>query len=551
MSPSTPSSAPDLTPADLAGAEHVAAADYTPAERAQIFGLVARRAADVVRRRAVPLPHDLGPATRFDPRLPGFEQAEAHGPARELPVPPPLTTSDVDVAYAPLEVLAGWIRTRALSSRRLTEIYLARIGAHDGQLLAFARVTADLARAQADAADALLAAGTYLGPLHGIPYGLKDLVDTAGIVTDWGAAPYLGRVAEGDAHVVGALRDAGAVLLGKTSVGELAWDETWYGGRTNNPWLPAEGSSGSSAGSAAALAAGLCAFAIGTETWGSIVSPARRCGTAGLRPTFGRVSRRGVMPLCWSLDKLGALGRTIADTAIVVGAMATPDMLDAYQISVPWHPAPALPAHRPLAGWTLGFFPADFADETVTALDRAALDTAQRLGAVLIPLERRALPYNLLTTTIHVEAGAAFEELVLSGAAGALVRQTDHAWPTNLRAARLIPATEHIQLDRLRRLAMLDMDAAFAKVDIILGPPAAGDMCLITNFTGHPCASIVVGYRQSAPRGTNDKEGDGKPARVPHSVVLWSKLYDEGRLVAAASALEAAFGAIERPSLFS
>ena len=284
----------DITLDTIAAAERLMGVSYTAAERQQMLDNLEGQIASAIARRGVALANSVPMAMRFDPRLPGFAMPHGADALRLSQVGAPLPAADEDIAFAPVTHLAAWIKSGALTSRRLTQIYLDRIAAIGPKLECFAAVTADLALAEADAADALTRAGVNLGPLHGIPYGVKDLFDTRGVVTGWGAEPFQNRVPETDATIVTRLRAAGAVLLGKTTVGALAYNDIWYGGVTRNPWNLNEGSSGSSAGSASATAGGLCAFAIGTETLGSITSPSQRCGTTGLRPTFGRVIPRGL-----------------------------------------------------------------------------------------------------------------------------------------------------------------------------------------------------------------------------------------------------------------
>ena len=309
--------------ADIEGAERLVGVAYTAAEREQMIGNLEGQIASAIARRKFRFDNSMPTASRFDPRLPNFRMP-APGSLRFSRIPVrSLPTDEADIAFASIGDLAAWIGAGALTSRRLTEIYLSRIDALGPRVECFATVTAKRALAEADAADALLRGGVNLGPLHGLPYGLKDLFDTKGIPTGWGAEPFRDRVPATDATIVRKLRAAGAVLLGKTTVGALAYNDLWYGGWTRNPWNLNEGSSGSSAGSASATAAGLCAFSIGTETLGSITSPSQRCGTTGLRPTFGRVSRSGGMALCWSLDKVGAICRFVEDTGLVCWLQST------------------------------------------------------------------------------------------------------------------------------------------------------------------------------------------------------------------------------------
>ena len=318
----------------------------------------------------------------------------------------------------------AWIAAGALTSRRLTEIFLSRIDALGPRLECFATVTAKRALAEADAADTLLRGGVNLGPLHGLPYGLKDLFDAKGITTGWGAEPYRDRVPSTDATIVRKLRAAGAVLLGKTTVGALAYNDIWYGGWTRNPWNLNEGSSGSSAGSASATAAGLCAFSIGTETLGSITSPSQRCGTTGLRPTFGRVSRAGGMALCWSLDKVGPICRFVEDTGVVLAAINGADGADRFSIDAPFR----FDAEADISGLRLGYLPEAFG-EGATEVDHAALAASRRLGVEVVEVSLPPLPYEALMNVLYAEAAAAFEDLTLSDLDDTLTWQDDGAWP--------------------------------------------------------------------------------------------------------------------------
>ena len=535
----------DLTfdDATLDAAERLFGVRYTDAERAQMRDNLGGQVEQAVRRRAVRLPNALPPATLFDPRLPGFAM-----PAQSaLNIPrtaPVLPGTDEGIAFSPVRHLSAWIADGHLSSVRLTRIYLDRIRRHDPSLFSFAAVTDALALAQAERADALLAAGTWLGPLHGIPYGAKDILDTAGIATGWGAEPFAGRVPERDAEVVRRLAAAGAVLLGKTSVGALAYGDIWYGGRTRNPWNTEEGSSGSSAGSASAVAAGLVGFAIGTETLGSIVSPAARCGATGLRPTFGRVSRAGAMALCWSLDKIGPICRAVDDTALVLAAINGFDAEDSGSIAAPFGWDATLPA----TGLRVGYVAADFTD----ALDMAALDAVRGLGAAVIRLELPDLPYYALRHLLFAEAAAAFEELTLDGTDDTLSRQDPGAWPNSFRKARFLSAVDHIQLDRLRRRVMQDMDALFRRVDVVLAPAMTGPMTVIGNMTGHPCLTLRAGFTTVRTREmpaflhAEIKETDGPAHTVPYAITVVAPLFQEAAALTLGRALEAAWAVADR-----
>ncbi len=542
----------DITAEMLRAAEAVAGVAYTDAERALMLDNVEAQIDAARLRRATPFPNDLPMASRFDPRLQGF----AGFPPARPPVftkvdPVPLPGDDEDIAFAPVTRLSSWILSGALTSRRLTDIYLSRIAMLGPRLECFVTVTADLARAQADAMDARLAAGTWLGPLHGIPYGAKDLLDTAGIATTWGAAPYRDRVAETDAHVVALLREAGAVLLGKTTLGALAYGDIWFGGRTRNPWNLEEGSSGSSAGSAAAAAAGLCAFAIGTETLGSITSPSQRCGATGLRPTFGRVGRSGAMALCWSLDKIGPICRSVEDCAIVLAAINGGDPADRSSIAAPF----PFHAGADASSMRVGYIPALFESDDATEIDRAAFGAMRGLGVDLVPVEMPDLPYGALMAVLFAEAAAAFEELTLTDRDDELVWQEKPAWPNAFRKARFLSAVDHVQADRLRYRVMQEFDRMFGEVDAMIGP-FGGDMLVATNFTGHPCLHLRAGFREVATRTETTLGGrkvapgtpvpDGRTHRVPWGISLWGRLFDEARLCSLGMALEDALGVAER-----
>ena len=541
----------------IAAAERVMGVRYTEAERAMMQGNLAPQVENARKRRALSFPNDLAPATRFDPRLPGFRAPAPQRPMRwSEPEPGSLPPEEEDIAFAPLTHLAHWIRAGELTSRRLTETYLSRIEAIAPLLECFVTVTAERARAEADAMDALLRAGPALGPLHGIPYALKDLFDAAGVRTTWGAEPWADRIAEGDAAVVERLRTAGAVLLGKASVGALAYGDLWFGGKTRNPWNPNEGASGSSAGSAAATAAGLCAFAIGTETLGSITSPSQRCGTTGLRPTYGRVSRAGGMALCWSLDKVGPICRTVEDTGLVLAAINGGDARDPGSIDMPFNHD----AGEDLTGLRLGWLPAAYEGNEVTDVDRAALEAARDLGFEMIEVGLPDLPYDSLIATLYAEAAATFEQLTLSGADDRLRRQDEGAWPNAFRKARFLSAVDHVQLDRLRRKVMEALDALFRDIDVLVGPFSTGPMLIASNCTGHPCLHLRAGFHHVSTRselslaeGRLDLGGameSEEISEVPHGVSLWAGLFEESRLLSVGTRLETALNvAARRPTL--
>lgn len=545
-----------ITLRDIEGAERLLGVEYTPQERQQMLDNLEGQIASALARRAAPLGNGVPMASRFDPRLAGFAMP-AQPPAPDLPSDtPPLPDSDEDIAFAPVTSLGGWIRSGQLTSLRLVDIYLERITRLGPELECFAILTPDIARAEATAADALTSAGINLGPLHGIPYGLKDLFDTKGVVTGWGAEPFQHRVPEADATIVTKLRAAGAVLLGKTTLGALAYNDIWYGGQTRNPWNLNEGSSGSSAGSASATAGGLCAFAIGTETLGSITSPSQRCGTTGLRPTFGRVSRAGAMALCWSLDKVGPICRSVEDTALVLSAINGVDARDRGSIAAPF----GFDRTAPIAGLRIGYLPEAFG-EGATEIDHAALDAVRRLGFDPKPVTLPDLPYGALMNVVYAEAAAAFEMLTLENTDDTLTWQDDGAWPNTFRKARFLSAVDHIQLDRLRYQVMQALDALFADIDVLVGPFMTGPMLVASNFTGHPCLHLRAGFIESGTRSlaslgagkltTGEEDRSSRTYSVPQGISLWGRLFEEGAILGLGLALEKDLGVVARRPTFA
>lgn len=543
-----------ITQAEIAAAERLANVSYTDRERAQMVDNLDRQIALNAERRAIDLGNAVPMASRFDPRLPGFVMPTENSVTVGT-VDSALPQDDVDIAFAPLPELSNWIASGGVTSRRVTEIYLDRIAKLNPQLQCFATVTADLALQQADAMDALIARGQNLGPLHGIPYAVKDLFDTAGIPTGWGAEPYQQRVPDTDARIVTLLREAGAVLLGKTTVGALAYGDVWYGGVTRNPFNTNEGSSGSSAGSASATAAGLCSFAIGTETLGSITSPSHRCGTTGLRPTFGRVSRAGAMTLCWSLDKVGPICRGVDDTALVLAILNGEDANDICSIAAPF----GYDASRDIGALKVGYLPEAF-EEGATQVDHNALAAAKDLGVEVIEAKLPDLPYGALMNVLYAEAAAAFEHLTLSDLDDQLTRQDNDAWPNIFRKARFLSAVDHVQLDRLRFQVMQAMDDLFQEVDVLIGPFSTGPMLIASNFTGHPCLHLRAGFETLGTRGSGSlasgnlsakpADAEGKVFRVPQGISLWGRLFEEGTILNLGCALERSLGvAGHRPAL--
>src|SRR5207302_1565362 len=397
--------------------------------------------------RSVAVESTVAPFSRYESVLSGQRPAAVRDRfVRTNSDPGPLPSNDKDIAYAPVTKLSRWIEQRKLTSERLASIYLGRIEQFDSKLRSVITLTRDLALAQAKKADAEISSGKYRGPLHGIPWGGKDLLDTAGIPTTYGAEPFRHRIPAQDATVVQRLHDAGAVLLAKLSLGALALNDIWFGGQTMNPWLLEEGASGSSAGPGAATAAGLVGFSIGSETGGSIVSPSMRCGVTGLRPTYGRVPRTGAMTLCWSLDKLGPMTRGVEDTLLVLQAISGPDAGDA--AGVPSHFD--FDANRTVKGLRVGYFPAWMKERPATEVDRAALETARKVGFELVEVSIPDWPYDCLNLILFAEGAAAFEELTLSGGLRELKAQVPDAWPNLFRQARFLSAVDFVQADRMR-----------------------------------------------------------------------------------------------------
>ena len=541
---------------DIAAAERLLGIHYTKHERSLMTDTFAGQIDAALQSRCFRLENAAPMALRFDPRPPGFAMPSGPDLLRQSDLPASALPGDkAEIAFAPVTRLGRWLRDGALSARTLTEIYLSRIATLGSQLECMALVTEDLAIAEADAADALFRAGVDLGPLHGIPYVVKDLFDTAGIETAWGAEPYRGRVPKRDATIIRRLRAAGAILLGKSAMGALAYNDIWYGGRCRNPWNPEEGSSGSSAGSAAATAAGLCGFGIGTETLGSITSPCQRCGTTGLRPTFGRVPRTGGMALAWSMDKIGPICRSVEDTALVLSVLNGAEPDDPASIQAPFR----FDAGADWSKMRVGYLDEAF-DEGATEIDCAALDAMRGLGVDVRPIKLRDLPYGALMNIMFAEAAAAFEELTLDGRDDDLTWQSADAWPNIFRRARFMSAVDHVQLDRLRWQAMLSMDEVFMGVDAMIGPFSTGPMLVASNFTGHPCLHLRAGFFESPTRAPGafgagklkipEAQEGGDVHTVPQGISLWGRLFDEGQLLRLGMALEEELGVKDRyPSM--
>lgn len=534
-----------LTLAMVAGAEKLLGLQFAPKKRALMLEDLNERRRSYDSIRKVALANDIPPALLFNPIPQGvrWESARrAFRPSRPGNVDLPANLNDV--AFYSVGQLAELLRSRRLTSERLTRLYLDRLKRYGGKLECVITLTEELALEQARRADVEIAAGRYRGPLHGIPYGAKDLLATKGIRTTWGSVPFRDRVINEDATVIKRLEQAGAVLLAKLTLGELAWGDVWYGGKTRNPWNLQEGSSGSSAGPGAATAAGLVAFSIGSETWGSIVSPSTRCGVSGLRPTYGRVSRKGAMTLSWSMDKIGPMCRSAEDCALVLNAICGPDRDDPTTYDVPF----GYDFEVDLRQLRVGYLKSDFdkekdSDETknesrlVTSWqnDQASLAALRSLGAQLIPIELPRLPISDLAFILGAEAAAVFDDLTRSGKDDLLRRQVKNAWPNVLRASRFIPAVEYLQANRIRYLLVQEMARIMEKVDLYVAPSLVGDNLLLTNLTGHPCVIVPNGFTK---------------AGTPTSISFIGKLFDEGTVLAVAKKYQDATGFhLKHPSL--
>ena len=548
VSPTTFAEAEKLTQVQLTSADRTLAAESW---RVNLASLYERRTGP----RKVALQPSVAPWSRYVSALPG----ELVGPqrdqfARSASDPGPLPANDADIAFAPVTRLSRWIEQRRLTSERLTRIYLRRLERFDPKLRCVITLTQDLALAQAKKADEEIAAGKYRGPLHGIPWGAKDLLDTAGIPTTYGAEPYRNRIPKEDAAVVKRLHAAGAVLVAKLSLGALALNDIWFGGQTVNPWLLEEGASGSSAGPGAATAAGLVGFAIGSETGGSIIAPSMRCGITGLRPTYGRVPRTGAMTLCWSLDKLGPMTRTVEDAMLVLKEISGPDAGDVS--SVPSRLD--FEANGQVKGLRVGYFPAWMKENPATEVDRAALAMLPKLGMIPVEVSLPDWPYQALNLVLFAEGAAAFEELTLSGGLNQLKVQTPDAWPNLFRQARFLSAVDFVQADRFRRKVAEEMARIFSQVDLLLVPSLRDEMLTISNNTGQPSLTLRAGFVEVAearsdwaPDPNHPLPKFSPPRRVPHGITLIGRLFEEGTLCRAGIALERAFAVSDdRPPSF-
>ena len=555
-----PEVGPEVTTATFAEAEKLARVTMTPSERTMAAATWRKTIAPMMERRTGPrtvaLEPEVSPATRWTPI-----ESQGHTPptrdhfVRATVDPGPLPANDADIAFAPVWKLSRWIEKGALTSERLTNIYLDRIARLDSKVHCIITLTRDHALEQAKRADAEISAGKYRGPLHGVPWGVKDLVDTAGIATTYGAEPFRNRVPAADAPLVKRLNDAGAVLIAKLSLGALALNDIWFGGQTMNPWLLEEGASGSSAGPGAATAAALVGFSVGSETGGSIIAPSMRCGVTGLRPTYGRVPRTGAMTLCWTLDKLGPMTRGVEDTMLVLRAVGGPDAGDVASVQAALDFDPGVRVN----GLKVGYVQAWMNESPATEVDRATLELIGTLGMVPTPVTIPNWPYDSLNTVLFAEAAAAFEELTLSHQDDQLRVQVPDAWPNLFRESRFLSAVDFVQADRLRRKVAMMMSQLMSSVDLLLVPSLRNEMLTISNNTGHPSLTLRTGFVKVsearsdwAPDPNNPLPKFDPPRRVPHGVTLIGRLFDEGTIARVGIAIERATNVMrERPPAFS
>ncbi len=511
--------ADDITADDVRSAAKIAALDLTDAEIDSLLPALQDFRENYITNREKEIPNSLSPALLFNPLLPGMKMDQPQKPVQfSNPGKVTLPKNRDELAFFTVRQLAELIGTKQITSTELTKFFLERLKKYDPKLLCVITLTEDLTLAQAKKADQEIAQGKYKGLLHGIPYGAKDLLATKKYKTTWGSVPYKEQVLDYNSTVVQKLEDAGAILVAKLTMGELAWGDVWYGGMTKNPWDVTTGSSGSSAGSASAVSAGLVPFAIGTETLGSIVSPSTVCGTTGLRPTFGRVSKYGAMALVWSMDKIGPITRSVEDCAIVFNSIYGVDGKDLSVIKAPFNYNITFDTKKLKIGYLKKSFEREYAFKKQDSL---TLQTLRSMGYQLIPIELPSMPY--IGFILDAEAAAAFDDLTTSNKDDQMVRQIKNAWPNNFRQARFIPAVEYIKANRLRTQLMLDMQKLFEQVDVYVHPSWGNTSLNITNLTGHPCVVLPNGFQEN-----------GRPT----SISFTGKLFDEAALLIFAKAYQ-------------
>lgn len=506
----------------MAGAERLIGLGFSGAKRDSMQDGLREQLKDFDAIRKISIANNVPPAILFNPIPSGMRFETTRKPFRHSAVKAPAVPVNLeDLAFCSVGELSELIRLRKVTSLQLTQMYLRRLKRYGPKLECIITLTESLALVQATRADKEISKGKYRGPLHGIPYGAKDLLSTKGIRTTWGSVPFKEQVIDEDATVIRRLEQAGAVLVAKLAMGELAWGDVWFDGMTRNPWNNQQGSSGSSAGSASATSAGLVGFSIGTETLGSIVSPSTRCGVTGLRPTYGRVSRKGAMALSWSMDKIGPICRTVEDCALVFNAIYGPDGEDPTLYDLPFNYDPSIDLKHARIGYLKTEF--DSLKDNKSSAD-SVLAVMKNLGATLVPISLTSrYPVDALSIILSAESAAAFDELTRSGKDDLLVRQIKNAWPNVFRTARFIPAVEYIQANRIRTLLIQEMQDLMKDVDVYIAPSFGGDNLLLTNLTGHPCVVLPDGF---------SKQG------TPTSISFIGPLFGEAQLLAVAKAYQ-------------
>lgn len=508
--------------------------EFTQTERDTMIASLENTREDLQTLRALKLDNAVPPALNFNP-IPAGKRFDFQQRAQvwELPENVELPENRNDLAFYTIGELASLIKDRKISSVELTEFFLDRIERHDDELEAVITVTRQRALEKAEQMDVELESGVYRGPLHGIPYGAKDLLAVEGYKTTWGAAPFKEQEIDETATVINKLDNAGAVLIAKTTLGALAYGDIWFGGRTNNPWDLEQGSSGSSAGSASGTAAGLFPFAIGTETLGSIVSPSTRNGTTGLRPTYGRVSRTGAMALSWTMDKVGPITRNVEDAALVFNAIYGSDGIDQTVIDLPFNYQSDLDISTLKIGYLESAFERDYRNKK---RDSLVLETFRDLGIELIPIELPEHEVGALRLILTAEAAAAFDQLTLTDQDDLMQWQSPNAWPNTFRAARFIPAVEYINANRARYQLVQKMDSLMQQVDVYISPSFGGGNLLVTNLTGHPSVVLPNGFTENG---------------HPTSITFIGDLFDEATVLSVAKAYQEATDHHEKhPPLF-
>jgi Asp-tRNA(Asn)/Glu-tRNA(Gln) amidotransferase A subunit family amidase len=509
------SDTPDIVVKDLQHAQKIIGLNFTLQEQDSMLGDLNDRLKAYKALRDYPLTNNIPPSLIFNPVPPDFYINNNKRPIHwEIPENIEFPEDKNKLAFYSILELASLLKYQKVTSTELTSFFINRLKEHGDTLQCVITITEKLAMQQAKKADLEISGGNYKGPLHGIPYGVKDLLSVEGYPTTWGAAPFKDQVIDETATVVKKLEEAGGVLIAKLTLGALAWGDVWFGGVTKNPWDLNQGSSGSSAGSASATTAGLVPYSIGSETWGSIVSPSTRCGTTGLRPSYGRVSRSGAMALSWSMDKLGPICRSAIDCAIVFESIHGEDEADQSLIDAAYN----FDMNTSVSTFKIGYLK-DIFDENKSNIKNDAR-TLEQFKSMGIELEPVSLPENIPTESLSIildaEAAAAFDQLTLSDRDSLLVRQIKNAWPNSFRKSRFIPAVEYINANRIRYALIQEINAILKDYDAIITPTFGGNQVLMTNLTGHPCVVLPNGF-------------DGKERPTSFSII--GNLFEEEKIL--------------------